>query len=317
MFYSIRHVTKFSYSGPVTESLMEIRMHPRTDSSQQCLTYQLSLSPRARLHYYRDHLGNAVHHFSVPGQHRNLYIVSEAVVQREPAPELPFQLSPSEWQDLDAVVNDGDFWEFLLPSHFAKPTELLSALTGEHAIVRRDDPLTVLRELNSALYSWFDYVPRSTRVDSPITDALSARRGVCQDFSHVMITLVRGLQIPCRYVSGYLFHSSGTHDRSGDGATHAWVEAYLPTLGWVGFDPTNNLIAGDRHIRTAIGRDYADVPPTRGVFKGKASTDLAVSVKVSPSATLPPMEDELVSTEDWSVYLEPEPEMQQHQQQQQ
>jgi transglutaminase-like putative cysteine protease len=132
-----------------------------------------------------------------------------------------------------------------------------------------------------------------------------------------MIALVRGLGIPCRYVSGYLFHRDSDQDRSSEGATHAWVEALLPGLGWVGFDPTNNRLAGDRHIRTAIGRDYADVPPTRGVFKGTVDSELSVGVRVAPSDALPPLEEEMNVTEDWSTYLPPEQEAQQQQQQQQ
>jgi Transglutaminase-like enzymes, putative cysteine proteases len=174
-----------------------------------------------------------------------------------------------------------------------------------------------VRELNAGLYHWFEYVPNSTKVDSPIDDALQSRKGVCQDFAHVMIALVRGLGIPCRYVSGYLHHGAADQDRSAEGATHAWVEALLPGLGWVGLDPTNKLMASDRHIRTAIGRDYADVPPTRGVFKGSAASKLTVGVTVSPADTLPPLEVELGGSEDWSTFLEPEPDIQQQQQQQQ
>jgi transglutaminase-like putative cysteine protease len=105
-------------------------------------------------------------------------------------------------------------------------------------------------------------------------------------------------------VSGYLYHGSTNHDRSTEGATHAWVEAFLPRLGWLGFDPTNNLVASERHIRTAIGRDYADVPPTRGVFKGQAHSELAVSVRVAPSDSMPEMEDEFRLSGDWSTFLE-------------
>jgi transglutaminase-like putative cysteine protease len=113
-----------------------------------------------------------------------------------------------------------------------------------------------------------------------------------------MIALVRSLGIPCRYVSGYLHHRAQDHDRSSDGATHAWVEALLPGLGWTGFDPTNNLLAGHRHIRTAIGRDYADVPPTRGVFKGEAQSQLSVSVSVEPFQELPAELAEFAAAQD-------------------
>jgi len=151
------------------------------------------------------------------------------------------------------------------------------------------------------MYAAFKYKAKTTRVDSPIEDALTSREGVCQDFAHIFISLLRGMRIPARYVSGYLYHRREDRDRSSDGATHAWVEAWLPGPGWVGFDPTNNLLATERHIRTAIGREYADVPPTRGVFKGEASTKLTVSVAVNPSEVLPPERDlipESISVED-------------------
>lgn len=128
---------------------------------------------------------------------------------------------------------------------------------------------------------------RTTRVDSPIDDALQARRGVCQDFAHILIALIRRLGVPCRYVSGYLFRNEDLSVRSADGATHAWVETLLPDLGWIGFDPTNNLIADNRHIRVAIGRDYADVPPTRGVFKGAAASRSEVAVAVAVGSAEP------------------------------
>jgi transglutaminase-like putative cysteine protease len=134
------------------------------------------------------------------------------------------------------------------------------------------------------MYREFEYSPQSTRVDSRIDEALEARRGVCQDFSHIFIALARHLGIPTRYVSGYLFRDESIADRSSDGATHAWAEALMPHIGWVGFDPTNNVIAAERHIRVAIGRDYADVPPTRGVYKGVSAvrTELAVAVRIGP-----------------------------------
>jgi transglutaminase-like putative cysteine protease len=137
-------------------------------------------------------------------------------------------------------------------------------------------------------------------VDSPIEHAIETRKGVCQDFTHIMISLVRHVKIPCRYVSGYVHPRQKHPDRSSDGATHAWIEALVPGFGWVGFDPTNNLLAGERHIRTALGRDYADVPPTRGIFKGSASSELAVSVRVALSDVFPPPEADLRLTAEWS-----------------
>src|SRR4029077_2183589 len=136
-------------------------------------------------------------------------------------------------------------------------------LKRDLSLERGTDPLDTLRRLTGDIFERFEYSPQVTRVDSPIDEALGARHGVCQDFAHIMIALVRGLGVPCRYVSGYLFQQSDGAVRSSSAATHAWVEAWLPDLGWVGFDPPNNLAATEGHIRVAVGRDYADVPPTR------------------------------------------------------
>jgi len=318
MFYSIRHVTKYFYSAPISESFTEVRMQPRSEANQRCLTFQLSVSPRTRVFSHRDHFSNSVHHFDVAGLHSRLLIVAEALVDLQPPQQLPYAIPPQAWDEIDAAVDEGDYWDLLTPSTFARPTSLLSELAESLNVKRRDDPLRLLRELNTSLFHWFDYVPKSTRVDSPIDEALRNRAGVCQDFAHIMTAMVRTLRIPCRYVSGYLFHGDRDHDRSGEGASHAWVEVFLPNLGWVGFDPTNNLLAGERHIRTAVGRDYSDVPPTRGVFRGTAESELGVSVTVVPSEHLPPpVEEMVVAQEDWSTFQHPEPEMVQQQQQQQ
>jgi transglutaminase-like putative cysteine protease len=204
----------------------------------------------------------------------------------------------------------GDFWEMLSPSHFAQWTELMELFAEKLGVpspeeARGRDPLELVKNLNSAVYNAISYVPKSTRVDSPVDDALQNQQGVCQDYSHIMIAIVRRLGIPCRYVSGYLFHKEGHQIRSTEGATHAWIEAYLPGLGWVGFDPTNDIVAGERHVRTAVGRDYADVPPTRGVFKGDAASELTVAVRVSPSDKTPPPEAE-IEFDDWSEVLQEE-----------
>jgi transglutaminase-like putative cysteine protease len=317
MFYSIRHLTRFRYSAPVSESIMELRMRPRTEGPQRCLSFQVSVDPRAHVNEYRDYLGNAVHHFNVPGKHTQLRIVAEAVMEVTAPPELPESLPGSAWDELDNTVAQGDYWEMLVPSQFARPSPALSALIAEFRIERREDPLTLVRHVKQGMYDWFEYAPKSTQVDSPIDHALEARRGVCQDFAHITIALLREVRIPCRYVSGYLYHQPKTRVRSANGATHAWVEVLLPGLGWVGVDPTNNLFAGERHVRTAIGRDYADVPPTRGVFKGDAGSELAVAVTVAPADAPPPPENELTITQDWAAIAASDAEEAAQEQQQQ
>ncbi len=283
MYYSIRHQTRFRYDSPVSESIMEMRLQPRTEWTQHCLSFEIELVPRTRVFHYRDYLGNTIHHFNVPGQHQQLEIVSTSLVEVTPFAEWPAKLDPTAWDEVDAQVNNGDYYEMLMPSDFAQPTPALMELAVALQVSRRDDPMTMLRQLNTALYRHFDYTPRSTRVDSPIDDALRTRKGVCQDFAHVMISLVRLLKIPCRYVSGYKAPREGDREPAAGLASHAWVEAWLPGWGWVGFDPTNNKLAAERHIRTAVGRDYADVPPTKGVYRGESKGELAVQVIVLPT----------------------------------
>ncbi len=303
-FYSIRHLTRYRYSRPVSESIMETRMHPRSDAHQHCLTFSLSVSPRCRVFTYRDHLGNNVHHFDIPGEHGQLVIVAESVVEQQNTPEPPEALTADAWDELDAVVREGDYWEMLLPSAFAVPTPALVELAEKLDARRRDDPLTVVRQVNHRLFEYFEYVPRHTRVDSPIDEAIVSGKGVCQDFAHTMIAMLRHIGIPARYVSGYLYRGREDHDRSTPDATHAWVEALLPGVGWMGFDPTNDLAAGRRHIRTSVGRDYADVPPTHGVFRGETESELFVAVHVEATKRPPELDRKLPIPEDWSVLVE-------------
>lgn len=264
---------------------MEVRIHPRSEDNQQCLDFRLRTHPRAHIMSYRGEFGNRVHHFDIPNSHSQLTVTVESLVDITAPPPLPAALAESAWEELDACTARDDYWDALMPSHFARSSELLEQLATELNVCRRADPLTLLREVNNAIYRSFDYSPRTTRVDSPIEDALRIRKGVCQDLAHIMIALVRGVHIPCRYVSGYLCQRGQGLERVPDSAMHAWVEAYLPGSGWVGFDPTNNTLADDRHVRVAIGRDYADVAPTRGVYRGRTESELAVSVQVVPSQT--------------------------------
>ena len=278
MFYSIQHTTQFRYGAQIRESTMELRMQPRSEGSGRCLSFDLQIAPRPRVFAYRDCWNNLVHAFDVPGFHQELEIKATAIIENMPIDSTPVS---SNWKELDAATTEDDFWDFLLPSKFARSSEQLSALLQEWEIVRRDDPLSLLSELSEKIYHGFQYAPSTTRADSPIGEALDGRHGVCQDFTHIFIASAREVGIPCRYVSGYLYHGDDSRDRSVATATHAWPEAWLPGNGWIGFDPTNNLLAGERHIRTAVGRDYADVPPTRGVFKGRAVTELSVAVEVN------------------------------------
>jgi transglutaminase-like putative cysteine protease len=317
MQYTIRHLTRFTYENPISESVMEVRMQPRTEQLQRCLGFDLSTTPRATVTAYRDPVGNAIHHFDIPGRHGQLTIVAEAVVEFIGAPALPVALPVEAWSEVEATARSHAHWDFLQPSPLARETALLKEFDRSITNGHRRDPLSEMLAICDAIHDRFTYRQQVTGVDSPVDHALETGEGVCQDFAHVMLACVRRRGIPCRYVSGYLFHGSG--DTSVDGATHAWVEVLLPGLGWVGLDPTNNVVAGTRHIRVAIGRDYADVPPTKGVFRGRSANELAVAVQVTLADTAT-LTQELMPVMTWTspeVEGPPDWDVQQQQQQQQ
>jgi transglutaminase-like putative cysteine protease len=284
MFYSIRHVTRFRYATPVRESVMELRMQPRSEGPQALRSFQLNTNPRAQLYAYTDHFGNAVYHFNVLRDHEELRIEAQAVIEIARRQPLPESLDVLEWDRYNSYNLTDDHFDLLEPSKFAVPSpSLLAFMQNKELLKPTGDPLSALTRLNTLIYDSFEYESGVTQVHSPIDHALGEGRGVCQDFAHIMIAVARHWGIPARYVSGYLYHRPHSQDRSGSDATHAWIECYLPSLGWVGFDPTNNVLAGDCHIRAAVGRDYDDVPPTRGTFKGGAESELAIAVSVEPT----------------------------------
>jgi transglutaminase-like putative cysteine protease len=316
VIFSVRHVTTFHYEPEVRESLMEVRMQPRSEAQQRCLSFHLEVEPAAQILQYRDFLGNTVHHFDIAGSHKEVRVTAQAIVEFQPT-QFPSASEAGDWQDLDAIIAAGDHWEMLLPSRFACFTTELNKLARDLRLERKGNPLELVLRVTQGVYDAFEYVPNSTKVDSPIDDALRTRQGVCQDFAHIMIALLRQVKIPTRYVSGYLYHGHESKDRSPESASHAWIESLLPGLGWVSFDPTNNLAGSERHLRVAIGRDYADVPPTRGVYKGEAASELSVLVTVALSDA--PLPEELPPA--FVVRARPNPRVvdfrQQHEQQQQ
>ena len=282
MLLEIRHVTQYHYDHAVRESVMELWMQPQKGPSQRLIRFDLDLEPAAQLFSYADTFGNAVYYFDVPQPHRELTIVACSAVETDAPEPPPAALDMGEWDRMKSDFVLGDCFDFLRPHGFVQPTDALHAFIAERGLdeLRRLDPLSAMHRLTEAIYSSFGYQAGVTEADSPIDLAIGAGRGVCQDFAHIMLAICRLWGIPARYVSGYLFTDRKYGDRSDPDATHAWVEVFLPTLRWVGFDPTNNTLAGERHIAVAIGRDYRDVPPSRGVYKGDADSELEVAVSV-------------------------------------
>ncbi len=282
MLLEIRHVTQYRYAFPVRESVMEVWMQPQKSARQRLVSFDLDLDPPAQVFSYADSFGNAVYHFDVPQPHDSLTITARSAVETQVPPPRPDKLDQGEWDRLRSEFLRGENFDFLHPHGFARESEALHHYMADHDIdgLRNRDPLSALRALNETIYASFGYEAGVTRADSPIDDVLKARKGVCQDFAHVMIAICRSWGVPARYVSGYLFTDRKHGDRSDPDATHAWVEVFLPSVRWIGFDPTNNTPATERHVACAIGRDYSDVPPSRGVYKGEAESQLAVGVSV-------------------------------------
>jgi transglutaminase-like putative cysteine protease len=198
MHYTIRHITRFRYSAAIAESVMELRMQPRSDLGQRCLSFAVSTTPRSRIAAYADYLGNTIHHFNVPRPHTQLEIITQALVESTtlpPDPAATTQRAQSAWAALDEHARQGLDWDFLQPSQFVQWTPLLLEFAHEIAAAQRmsadADPLTTLRAITSSIYERFEYVPQSTNVDSLIDEALATRRGVCQDYTHVMLSVVR------------------------------------------------------------------------------------------------------------------------------
>ena len=282
MLYQIEHDTRFRYSEPVREAVVTLYLRPQSDASQHLESFRLSTDPGAELSDYQDCFGNSAHFFDVPSEHQEMTVTARALValhHREPAKE-----PEPGWDDLRAL-HTSRLWHLLHPTPLTRPTPALAAFVKEHGIEQGATPLASIRELTARIHEAFTFERGATSVDSPIDHALATGRGVCQDFSHIMLAIVRGWGIPAQYTSGYLFPSRGGDENIMAEAGHAWVECLLPGIGWIGADPTNNTIAPKHHIRVATGRDYRDVPPTRGTFRGAAEQQLDVRVRVSVADT--------------------------------
>ncbi len=271
MLLDIEHTLKFAYEGFVSESWMELRVEPRTLSTQSLETFYLAVGPATKVFRYADWNGNVVHHFGIPEYHENIEIVSRSLVETRPPTVIPVQA-----QDvIDGIGELGplrDFTDFNGPVRNSRAlAELAESLPLGGTLGER--VIAVGERVGTAL----EYRTGATDYRSTSDDALSAGSGVCQDFAHVMLGLLRREGIACRYVSGYL------HVEGRDSESHAWVEAWSPTVGWVGYDPTHALWPDERYVVVAYGRHYDDVPPNRGIYRGVARESLSARVKTEVS----------------------------------
>ena len=268
--HGVEHELVYGYDQPVRGSAMKLFVRPVESSRQTLEDFTLETSPAGKVSEFVDGFGNRGHFFTRHRPHDELRIVARSRVKltRSASREKPpLSASAPELQLM------------LQPSRFVRPgSPALAEFLSTHGIEPEDDLLHSLRTLASRLFEIFRYVPGSTSVDSPIERILESGQGVCQDYTHVMASVARRWGIPTRYVSGYLAPDT---DDTGPGESHAWVECWVPRRGWIGLDPANDCICDDRHVRVAIGRDYADVPPSRGIFYGCSSSTLATRVAVT------------------------------------
>ena len=270
------HTTRIAYDGGVAASYNEARMTPITTGEQVVVHTRLDVAPTPWSHSYRDYWGTEVTAFEVLDQHSELTVTATSTVQVNRPPQQPGALG---WDEVHAPGVQDRYCETLVVDDRVRPDEELTAMADKLA-AEAEGPSDFARRVCSLVHAQMKYESGSTKVHGHASDAWAARAGVCQDMAHVAIGVLRAARVPARYVSGYL------HPRRepvvGDtvvGESHAWIEWWDGR--WLGFDPTNDLEPGDRHVVVARGRDYSDVPPLTGIFSGGTTSSMAVDVQVT------------------------------------
>jgi len=281
MLLKLTHETTLKYSDAITETLMELRMAPRQASSQMRVSFNLAVGPPAGVWTYFDWLGNQVHAFSIIPPHSEVRIVAKTIVETQS--EQPNLASITD--EYPVNPQDYTFSDYLQFGGPVVDCPKLHELVAELETSRGTPMALLVMQMLHLIHSQFTYEKGVTTASTPISDVLEHRRGVCQDFTHLMIGMARVLKIPARYVSGIVH--AGNASLRGAAQTHAWCELYFPSVGWLGLDPTNKTLVNDHFVITAIGRDYRDVPPNRGVYKGKAKESIQVAVTTEELRQVP------------------------------
>jgi transglutaminase-like putative cysteine protease len=262
----IEHETIFTYDEPVREAVGEARLQPCDSAGQHLIDFRLSLDPPTAFDKVADRFGNTVHCYSVLPPHTRLVVTATSVVETGDDPLLP-------GQELTLLQRR----DFTSASQYVPLTDDLRAFARKYTPEAADTE-DLACALMAAIYATCTYQPGSTDISTTADLVLAGRRGVCQDFAHLLIALCRAVGLPARYVSGYLADQELLP--SAILASHAWAEVFLERRGWLGLDPTHNRATGSLYIRVATGRDYADAAPVRGVFQGGAREQLAVRVRI-------------------------------------
>ena len=273
MRYDILHSTRYVYTSPVRDSLNDVRLHPVPNTEQTVESFLLKVLPAARLSHYIDFYRNWVHHFEIPEPHSYLVIESQSRENTHP----PSPLLPTEqvcpFDKLGEANHIERCFDYLQTSRFIEIETEVWRLAID-ATMGKDDVWQAVQALMEFVYGYLKYESKSTHVHTHMRDVIKDRRGVCQDFAHLMIGLCRALKIPARYVSGYLATENAN-------ATHAWMEVFLPGIGWRAMDPTHNRQLNETYIKIGHGRDYGDVPPIAGNYRGTLERTMTVEVKIT------------------------------------
>ena len=277
MHLSILHRTTFTYAGKAHDSFNEVRLRPIDDAFQKCVNFDLRLEPTATPQDYSDFYGNTIHYFDIAEGHTKLIVEAQSLVETTPNDDRPSVPSVSS-SDLEHSAEREMFAEFYTSSHYVPPEVELWREAQDALCDGRADVWNEICRLGRHIYRTFAYKPKTTGVSTRANDALKLRMGVCQDFAHVHLGLCRSLGIPARYVRGYFFNT--TRRPREIEASHAWIEAYVPGFGWAAFDPTHDRPVDDRYVKVAVGRDYADIRPINGTYRGAPTRSLKVAVKV-------------------------------------
>jgi transglutaminase-like putative cysteine protease len=286
MLLRICHTTRFEYQAPAYDSHNEARMRPLEGANQRCVEFDLDLTPKTSTFEYDDYYGNRVYGFSIHDPHPILVVAAKSLVERVPAAAPPAIPTPFGEYLLEDHVRNRTEYDFLNASRHVPFSEPMRKFFWLAKPDPSEDVATYANRIVAFIRDQFVYEPGMTKVHSTADEILSVGGGVCQDFAHLTIGVLRLAGIPTRYVSGYLAPAAkSTVETVGAQASHAWLEAQLPGLGWTGFDPTNGCMVDERHIRVAIGRDYSDVPPLRGVYRSHGGMQLmSVELQIEPLA---------------------------------
>jgi transglutaminase-like putative cysteine protease len=290
--YTVEHETRYAYTAPVSQSWQLARLTPRVLPWQSLVSHALHIDPPAdERHDETDSFGNTVTHFGLHGAHRLLRVRMQCLVDVGARPSVSSPAGGQAWERVRDGVRGKPPAGDLLPARMAEPTPLVPLSEGARMYALRSLPPgrdwhEAVCDLMHRIHRDFEFEPGATTVSTSVDEVLHQKRGVCQDFAHLMLACLRGHGLPARYVSGYLLTDPppGRTRLMGADASHAWVAAWSPVHGWVEFDPTNDQLADERYITLAWGADFADVVPLRGVILGGGTQEMEVSVSVVPSS---------------------------------